>query len=303
MENNYSPLALEGHDCAISFRSIEKRNQSGFMGFTHALSGVAAALLILAFAPGIVDKTLGTGSYAVISLTILCLAGASLFPDADNTNSTFSSALGFVGAAISSAVRTISKVIQVTVRTRRDDANPNPHRGAFHAPLMAVLLGFLTWLLVSVGGKISIPGIGEKTWGYLFAMILAWVLIHVAFSGLFKSAMKQIKSSSAVGEVLALALSLGITFFLFMNIPEGVTLAWLPISLTAGMIIHDIGDGFTTMGVPLLAPIPYKGKIWYNFRFPPHIKAGGAAENWLFIPVFGVLIIIAAIKISIDIVR
>lgn len=291
-DNNY---------CYIPNKIINREcNHYGFMGFTHALSAVAVVLALLAFAPDIVDRALGVTSISLLVLFIFTLSGASLLPDLDNTRSTAGSALGLFGNVFSEVIRAISKVIQSVIRTKYDDTNPDPHRGAFHAPVIAVLLGFLTWLLVGIKGNVDLPLIGEVTWGYFSAMLLSLILIHIGFSGLFNKAMKSIKKSSVLGEVIALVVSLVVTVGLFMNIPENASLMWLPIALTTGMIIHDIGDAFTTAGSPLLAPIPIRGKLWYNVRIPPHIKAGGAAENMLFIPAFSIVIVASIVKIAID---
>lgn len=271
------------------------------MGFTHALSAVAVALLIIAFSPDVVTKTLGGDSLAVLALSILVVVGAALFPDADNTKSTFRSSLGFIGIFISEGVRAISKITQTLIRTKYDDANPDPHRGAFHSPFVAALLAIATWLLLAIGGEVKIPLLGEVSWGFTIGVGISWMFIHVALSGLFGKAMKKIKKSDALGEIVALFLSLGLTVILFSSVPENSPMIWLPVAMFLGMTIHDIGDAFTTSGAPLLAPIPIKGKIWYDVRIPPHIKAGGAAENYLFIPAFSILVLIAVAKISIDI--
>lgn len=278
--------------------SSEEGKDLGFMGTTHALSAVAVFLAFVAFSPDSVLGVLGTSSIAVLGLVAINLVGACLSVDLDNTASTSKSALGFVGDIMSAVYRSISVIVQTTVRSKRDSPEPNPHRGFFHTIPAAILMGLLTYGLTQFNTAVPhLPGLGVTTLGGLFAVLIAWGNTHVAFAGLFRKQMKALKrSNDGVGELIAAVMSLGVVYLLFSQLPAGLDYWWLGVSTTVGMIIHTLGDCFTTAGSPVLFPIPKKGKLWYTVRFTK-IKAGGVVENFFFIPAFCVIIALSGARI------
>lgn len=263
------------------------------MGVTHALSVLAAALMFIGFAPDVVDDLLRTNNTAVIVLFVLTVIGSGLVPDLDNTSSRAKSDLGIFGSILSSVFRTSSSIAQTVIRTRRDDPTPNPHRGLWHTPLMALVTGGIILALTQIGGKISLPFLNVSTWGGVIAVCVSFVLVHLTLSSLAKKVMDKVRKSNAVGEGVAFLISLLITLVIFHFVPTQVNYWWLAVSVTAGMIIHDIGDSFTVAGDPLFFPLSrfIHGKYWWTTSFLP-IKAGGAFENYVFIPVFGLLSLI-----------
>lgn len=288
--------------CYINSKLEERPfKDRAFMGVTHAMSGVALFLGIAAFFPDFTEKALGSSVIWVIILGALVTAGAALLPDLDNTTSTAKNSLGPLGLVLSYIFRTSSAIIQTVIRTPRDDPNPNPHRGAWHTIPAAALLGFLTYLGTKIGGSIELPLIGEITGGGVFALIIAFLMTHLALSGLANSFMKKIKKSSAIGELIALAISFTVTASIFINIPADVSFWWLGVSVGFGMFVHILGDSMTTAGVPILFPLSaiIKGKFWWTTRFLG-IKAGGVVENTIFLPGFTILTIVSIVKILID---
>lgn len=273
------------------------KNQQGFMGFTHALSAVALVAVLVSFAPHIFYPLIGT-SIPMLILLFFVIAGGALVPDLDNTNSTAESALGPFGNIVSTIFRSSSVVLQTIIRTPRDSPDPNPHRGAWHSPIFCTLLALLVYLGSSIQAQVNIPIINNTyTIGEIFSIIFTSLLILIGFSGLFKKFMKKIKNKGGggiLGDIFAFIFSFIFTISLYSLRPENINPLWLPVGFYIGMLIHHLGDGFTTSGNPYLAPIPWRGKCWWNFRLFPHIRAGGAAENYLFIPLFLVIIIIAA---------
>lgn len=288
--------------CYINSK-LEERSfkDRAFMGATHAMSGVALFLAIAAFAPDFTEKALGTSVIWVIILGALVTAGAALLPDLDNTTSTAKNSLGPLGLILSYFFRTSSAIIQTVVRTPRDDPEPNPHRGAWHTIPAAALLGYLTYLGTKIGGSVDIPLIGTITGGGVFALVIAFLMTHLALSGLASSFMKKIKKSSAIGELVALAISFTLTALIFVNIPTDISFWWLGVSVGFGMFVHVLGDSMTTAGVPILFPLSaiIKGKFWWTTRFLT-IKAGGIVENTIFLPGFTILSIVSIVKILID---
>lgn len=278
---------------------IKIKSDAAFMGITHAMSAVAIFLLVVAFAPDFTNNILKTSNFWVILLAGAVTAGSALIPDLDNTQSTAKSALGFLGEALSTFFRVSSEFVQVSIRTKRDDPTPNPHRGAWHTIPAAILLGGGVWLLAGIPGRITIPLLGEIHVGELIAIIITFLIVHIALSSLAASSMRKIKKSGVFGEIFAMIFSLGFTLLIYMNIPSDTGFQWLGISITAGCIIHILGDCFTRAGAPILFPISakLKGKFWWNTRFAK-LKAGGPTETYLINALLIIVIIIAFIKLS-----
>lgn len=269
------------------------------MGPTHALSAVAGFLALIAFAPSAADKLIGTSNIWAVILAGIVTAGASLVPDLDNTSSTSRNSLGPFGALLSYIFRGSSIFLQTVIRTSRDDPEPNPHRGAWHTVPAALLLGFLTFLGTKIGGSVTLPIIGQLSWGQVFALFISFIMCHLALSGLAADAMRSIKKSSAIGEVIAFGISFAITVTIFAQIPHDIDFWWLGFSVFFGCFIHVLGDCFTTAGAPILFPITgftRKKKFWWTTRFTS-IKAGGVVEKTIFMPAFGIICIICLIKI------
>lgn len=279
--------------------SKKEKSDKAFMGYTHALSGIAVTLALIAFFPDFLTEILLTGSAWVFVQFILATTGAAMIPDLDNSRSRAKSDLGPFGVILSTVFRTTSAIIQTTIRTKKDDPEPNPHRGFWHTIVAALLLGFLVYLGTRMGGEINIPFMDEKqTWGTVFALFITFILTHLTLSTLAKEFMDKVKKSNAIGELVAVGISLALSITLFAMLPEGIDFWWLGVSVALGMIIHDIGDCFTTSGNVLLFPASafLRGKFWWTTRFTS-MKAGGAAENMLITPIFIIIIVISLGKI------
>lgn len=280
--------------------AVEKRRccDDGFMGYTHVLSSVAVFLVAVAFIPSTMYSLLGTSSAWILILAAINVSGSSLTPDLDNSASTSKSSLGILGDLLSVAFRTSSEFIQLTIRTGRDDATPNPHRGFYHTFLCAGLIGVASWWLCSSNFfQVDIPMVKSSTSGTLFAIVFSWLNLHMALAGLAKSTMKKIKKGDGpFGEIIAFALSLGIVLAVFSSLPAKVDYGWIGVSITAGMMIHMIGDCFTAAGCPVLFPLPRKGKLWFTYRLIG-IKTGGVIESTVFTAAFTLAIAIAILKI------
>lgn len=272
-----------------------------FMGATHALSGLAVLLALVAFVPGFMEWA-GLSSLALVILAALVVTGGSLLPDLDNSQSSARSALGIFGHALSFLFINSSRIIQTIVRTRRDDPDPDPHRGFWHTIPAALLIGVLTLLATQIPGKTSIPIYGEVSISWLVALFITAVSTHLALAGLFNSAVKKIRKSSIVGELVAFVVSLGITAAIFWFVPHEENFWWLAVAITLGVLVHIFGDAFTTAGVPLLFPLSgfIKGKFWWTTRFTP-MKAGGTAEKFGVIPILAIVAVAAFAKIAVDI--
>ena len=274
---------------------------TAFMGYTHAISVLGVGLILLAFASDVMRSILMTSNVWALALFVITAVGAGNIPDLDNTASRAKSDLGIFGGLISGIFRTTSTIIQTTVRTKRDSADPNPHRGAWHTLPACALLGFLIYLSTTVGGSIEVPVIGKTTWGTVLALLFSVVLTHLALSTLAKEAMDKVKKSAIVGEFAAVIVSVVLTTTVFVMAPHDKGYWWLGVATAFGMAVHIIGDCFTTAGAPILFPLSgfIKGKFWWTTRFLP-IKAGGPFENYVFVPVFTLMAFVGIGKMALD---
>jgi membrane-bound metal-dependent hydrolase YbcI (DUF457 family) len=300
-ENTYSKGAVLMSECYVN-ESLERRTCSdrAFMGTTHALSAVAVFLGVIFFAPDFVHQALGSSSPWVIVLSIAVTSGASLVPDLDNTTSTSKNSLGWLGIGLSYFFRISSRFLQTVIRTRRDDPSPNPHRGAWHTIPAALLLGGLTYWGTGNAQVVTLPVLNQITVGKLIALLITFLMVHMAMSGLAKDFMKKIKKTVLIGEALSFAVSLGLTAVIFVNLPAGLDYRWLGVSVAFGVFIHILGDTFTTAGTPILFPLSalIKGKFWWTTRFTT-LKVGHETEKLIFgfflvmSIIFAVLILVA----------
>lgn len=278
------------------------RSEDGFMGMTHALSAVAVMLVILVFKPDLMNTLFGSTSIPVFILMLLVVTGGALMPDLDNTQSSAKSSLGFVGQGISIFMRSTSPIIQSLFSTRRDkkpgDDRFSAHRGFYHTFLCAILIGALCFFLCS--DKIHINLIGFVIDGRFFSVVLAFIGAHIALSTLFGSFMRKLKGSAGVlGVIVPTLVSLLVVGLLWSMLPTDVSYSRIGVAFGLGWIIHIIGDMCTTQGVPALAPIPIKGKCWYDIRFLP-IEAGGTVENYIIAPVLIAVIIFTLYTYLVD---
>lgn len=286
-------------DCYLSSKVHNEARHNcdgGFMGRTHATSAVALFLACIAFLPVFTEQALRSNNFWIVLATAVTVAGASLLPDLDNTSSTARNSLGPVGHIFSEGLRALSVVIQTTIRTSRDDKDPNPHRGAMHTIPAAAAFGAAAFFSTKIGGDVTLPILGEIAWGGIAAIVTIFVTCHLALSSLAKPLMDQISDSSPLGELFEFLLSLTIAVALFTQFPKDTDYWWLGVAVFVGYMVHIIGDCFTTAGCPVLFPLPRKGKLWYNVRFLS-IKAGGTVENVLFVPFFSLVIIVSSLRV------
>lgn len=267
------------------------------MGATHALSALAGFLGIVAGFPAFMAFIYG--SVSIIALIVICIniIAGSLNNDLDNTNSTAESSLGILGSVLSFVYRSTSAIVQTTIRTRRDDSDPNPHRGLYHTIPGCAIVGGALIALTSIPGQTTLPIAGQVTYGWIAAFIITWCSLQMSMTGLAKSTVKSIKKSKTSGELIFAAICFVLTGLLFVNLTKTENFSWIGISVALGMVIHIIGDMFTTYGNPTLFPIPWRGKMWWRFRILP-IHAGGVVENYVFIPLFTLISIISLVTIT-----
>lgn len=241
------------------------------MGPGHALSGAtvwlvaAPAISTLAPTPFTPEQTLlGAG---------VC-AGAALLPDIDEPNSTVSRSFGPLTWLLSNLVNALSAGFMNLTGTRRDSHVTDGHRGLTHTLLGAVVFSMFIGALVGTVGKWSAIG-------------LLFFLLGLAIRGLMGD---WAKKNGWIGVTVVAA---GLAFVAGQFLPADGHYWWLSVTVFTGIIVHVLGDGITKEGIPYLAPLPFRGKAWWEFNLPSFlaIRAGGWTETTIIYPTLTITLI------------
>lgn len=276
---------------------IKKRIKSdkGLMGPTHALSAVAFVLLFTWLASNFMfEKILGSSDIAVFISAVVIIVGASLMPDLDATNSTSINVLGIVGTVLSKAMRGFSAIIQNIIKGPYDKSS-DPHRGFWHTLVSAFLVGALFYALTSINIELFAIKDTPITIATFIVMFLLYISIQLSLVSLFKPLYD--KKKGKIGKLGTTVGAIVISFILVYLLPSNINYYWVGGAVTFGWIAHLVGDMMTVSGVPILFPLKFKGKRWWNFRLPLGIKAGGFIEKAILIPIFIIIILISLYNI------
>lgn len=262
------------------------------MGPTHAMSGAAVWLVAAAFGSSLIG--VANPSLAVIFLGTAVIAGAALFPDFDSHSATAVRSFGVFGALMHQIVDGVSILVYNLTRTKYDGSRENGHRTLMHTGIMAVLVGLAVSGLSSLTHEVSIFG-KALTLGQVFSLLVMFIMLHLGIAGLFEKQVKKMRKSYGVYTLLLVSFAFTVLVGAFL--PEGDTLPWLGICVTAGMLMHCLGDAITKMGVPLLWPLKIRGKRWWDITLPRglRIKAGGMFEYAVLLPGLTLITLIALI--------
>lgn len=273
------------------------KSDSGLMGPTHALSAIAITFLMTWLASDFMFETvLGSKSFIVFIAATIIITGSALMPDLDAVKSTSINTLGPIGSILSTVMRAFSSVVQNTIKGKSDSVGADPHRGFWHTILAAVLAGLLVLALTRVDVNLfSINGVDIRFSDFIVGFII-YISLQLFMASLFKSFYKKSKGS-LVGQLIMNVASIGATAALIIMLPENLNYNWVAAAVTFGWIAHLLGDMMTVAGVPVLFPFKFKGKRWWNYRFPLGIKAGGWIEMSILMPLFGIITIVAFIAI------
>lgn len=262
------------------------------MGPSHAMSGAAGWLA----ASALYTTTTGTPiSPEMLILGTTVAAGAALAPDIDSYGSTVVRSFGFIGRALYWIANSLSLAAYNMIRTPRDEPKENGHRTLFHTALFAILAGVLTGFLTSSTSPVEVFG-RAMTWGQLNSLIIMAVFLNLGIGGLFVKPIAKAKSNFGIlGPYVIMGVT-ALSVWVFSTYTEFIPSAsqsiqgysWLGLAVSFGWFMHLAGDFITKMGVPLLWPVPWKGRLWWNFATPPfmRIKAGSGVENFVLFPLF-----------------
>ncbi|MFD4420922.1 metal-dependent hydrolase [Agromyces sp. NPDC058484] len=210
------------------------------MGITHATSGAAAWIAITGTMPMITLGAYPLDPVGVLAGAAVC-AGAALLPDADHHSATIAHSVPVLGRVVTGTVGVLS----------------GGHRQGAHSGVAVAIVAAAAWALtmvtfpveefgtVPVGGGLGAAALtcfGLKAREFVRTWTAAWVL----------------------GAVLAV--------FIVLFAPEQV--AWFPLAVTLGFVVHLAGDFLTTGGLPglfwpwvprppeRLRPVPVLNRLW-----------------------------------------
>jgi membrane-bound metal-dependent hydrolase YbcI (DUF457 family) len=222
------------------------------------------------------------------------VAGAALAPDLDSYSATVTRSFGIFGRILYHLTNFISLNIYNISKTKRDADLDNGHRTFTHTAVSALLAGVGVWAATTlIPGVTTILGkIYENT--ELASLLIMAFFLHLGLAGLFSKQIK--KAKGIVGPYVLMAVSLAITTLTGAFLPtgnDGINGYFIPLVVTAGLLIHILGDLITLKGVPFVWPLKVIGKRWYDVSLPSpfRIKAGGAFELSILTPIFVLLIV------------
>jgi len=266
------------------------------MGPTHALSALAFALMLTWLASDFMLKNIiGSTNVVVFITAIIIIIGSSLSPDFDAVKSTSINTLGIIGIMLSKIMRAFSSMVQSLIKGPYDK-DSDPHRGFWHTFIAAGLVGLMVSAITNINIKIFIVNNITLTVATLSVIFIVYISIQLVLASLFKGFYKKTKNKF-IGGLIMSGVSMLSTVMLVFSLPADLSYSWVGAAVTFGWITHLLGDMLTVSGVPILFPIKFKGKRWWNFRFPLGIKAGGYIEKTLLIPVFIIIIIFSLFKV------
>ena len=262
------------------------------MGRAHSLSGAGLWLA------GSAVYTLTTGVELHPTIVIMgtaLVAGAALAPDLDSYSSTVTRSFGIFGRLLYHLTNFISLGIYNITKTKRDADLNNGHRTFTHTAVSALLAGVGVWAATTlIPGKTELLGKSYENTELASLFIMAFFL-HLGLAGLFSKQIK--KAKGMVGPYVLMLVSVIITAITGIFLPTGngddtLNGYFIPAVVTAGLLIHILGDLITLKGVPFVWPFKVIGKRWYDVALPGpfRIKAGGAFELTVRTPVFILLI-------------
>lgn len=225
------------------------------MGNTHAATGAVAGVL-LAWAGN-------AAPLASVAAAVLC-AGAALVPDLDHKNSIVTRAHGPITGKLSGVVRGLSAIVYKATRTPWEASHEagkhsvGKHRYLTHTLAFAIAMGLL--VLASSALRVT------------FAMVV-FLMISFALRGAALGLSSMRKLDHWLTRSLVAVIPTYVIVWQSLIPAEGVALLMI-----LGCLTHDLADGMTKAGVPLLWPLKIRGQRWCRLRTPLTISTG---KTWV----------------------
>lgn len=255
----------------------------GWMGKTHALLSIMLLCVCLLIPVNILKDTVWLLKDNILFLLvgIIVTVGGSLLPDLDNAQSSAGSTLGFVGSVFTTFMQSTSSMIWNLVHTKREQRPPTPHRYFWHTLVAGLGILSLFFFGLPKGEAKIIEGIQEKSlsvWleenvALFFFILFMFMAVLCGSNMILHRLIKWLKLPKILNYILPTAMC-GYLFAIDYN-----HLRVLGICLGLGYIFHCIEDCFADSGVPILWPIPIKGRFWYRIKFIVTCKTDTTSPN------------------------
>jgi len=256
------------------------------MGPSHALSG-AAVWLAGSWA---LDQFAG---YEQAPLTIavgaaVC-AGGALLPDLDMSGkvirnqggATVAHTFGVFSLFVAEVIEKVSLAVYKLTCLRHDPDRENGHRTLTHTLPFAFLVGWGTTALAAKFGKWAV-------------IPILFVMLGLALRGLFH------RWAERAGWIIVTLVSGGAAYYTFLALPPGRGYPMLGVAVGVGCVVHLLGDFVTSAGVPILWPIPTRGRRMWRMLGVPNgisVQVGGGFEVFFLRTVFVAIALTAGIAL------
>lgn len=246
------------------------------MGPTHAVSGAAAWLAIAPTAALVSGNTTDPLTTAVG--TAVC-AGSALAPDIDSPQSTVARSFGFLSVLAAHVVDAIAAGFYNLTKGPKDEPRTSGHRTLTHTAVFTVALGAVVAAVCGAGSKWAVG-------------VVLFITLGLAIRGLMADWAKQ------QGWIVVTAASAAAAVGVLWLLPSG-NYWWLGAAVAVGATMHLFGDMITKNGCPIIAPIPFRGRVWWEFTLPAflRIRAGGWFEYTLLLPALTIATVWLAMNI------
>lgn len=222
------------------------------MGRTHCASAVAVTATTATVGALIGDPWQPCLLVACVGV----VAGASLLPDLDTTSSTAAWSAWPLSWLVALGMKWLSRGTYLLTRSRRRDPHArHPHRTFTHTLVFAGLAG---------GGAAAGMHCGGQTGVMSVLAVTLNLMLRAAGPKTFRH---------RAGFLLSVPTSVGLAWAL-SRLGLDAARSWpaLATAVAAGCVVHCLGDLPTNSGVPLLWPIPIRGRLWYRITGPKSIR-------------------------------
>ncbi|WP_425824885.1 metal-dependent hydrolase [Streptomyces fractus] len=239
------------------------------MGTTHAAMGAAVTTTVAAVAHRVYGYDIGAAHLAAAAVTC---AGAALLPDLDHPGSTAAHALGPFTGFLARCTEWLSKVAYKLLRGPLDPPDAGAHRTLTHTLFTAAATGYGTWAAITAWGNAAA----------LVTLFLCWTLAAYGLAGH--------RAHKAGTWITAIAAALAVWAVLRWA-PQAVPPPLVAWSVTAGCVVHLLGDVVTDHGIPAFWPLPLRGRRWWHLCLPGplRITTDGPVETKVVVPLCAVL--------------
>lgn len=268
-----------------------KKTIDGFLGKTHSLLSltIMTIFMMIPFYP--LQITFGTLKSNIL-LYIVCLiilAGASLLPDLDNTQSSAGSTLGPLGSIFTLFMKSTSSIVWNIYHFKGDQKPNTQHRYLWHTPIIGIGLIALFYFGIPNGNYTIFTNIKNSIEAGMFGRFIQTNMTLILF--IILCFMAVLVGSNMV--LYTFSKFLPIPFFVKYILPAGSLvyiatatysdLKVVGVCLGVGYLLHCLEDFFADTGIPLIWPIPKfwgkNKKVWWRPNLPLRVTTGGTVNS------------------------